>query len=313
MKVAIFHTEFAYSGGAERMTFEQIDYLKKKEHKVVCFTAFVDRTECFPGRIKKYDIRQILPEFLNKIVPHDLMIVATTLAFPLFLFSFKRYDIFLGENHVAPWWAFMASLVSRKPYITYHNYPLSITYPRQIDKTARRNTLIVDLLVRIVNPLIVFIDKLAVSSADLSFADGKHAKDVCKKAYGKNFVDCPGGAAPGKFNKKILNSRYSGSITVAKKVIKKPYILVTNRHFPAKKLEWGIEVFSKLTQQNSEISLVIAGAPTTYTERLKRLTKELNLEKRVVFPGLVTGSELSKLYQNTLVYIYTAPEEDFGL
>lgn len=312
-RIVIFHPEFAYSGGAEKMTFEQIDYLKKKGYKVRCFTAFVDKRRCFPNRIENYDIRQILPNFLNKIIPHDLMIMATTLAFPMFIFSFKNYDVYLGENQAACWWAFFASFFWRKPFLTYQNYPTSFVYPREIDKNVQRNTFIVDLLISILKPLIVPLDKFVIRSADVSFANGEHAKSVCKRAYGRKFVNCPGGTKLGVFTKSIFSRRYSGSISVNRLKVKKPYILVINRHFPAKRLEYGIEVLSRLAKSYPQLTMVIVGPSTAYTKKLKSLVKKYRLDKKVVFPGLVVGKEVNKLYQNALVYIYTAPEEDFGL
>lgn len=313
LNICVFHTEFAYSGGAEKLIFHQMDYLQNKGGKVTCYTAFVDKDNCFPEEITKYDIRQILPTFLNKIIPHDLMIVATTLAFPFYIYLFKKHDIFLGENQAGPWWAFMAAFFWRKTFFTYQSYPTTLTYPREIDKEAKRNTFITDSILKLFKIPIISFDKFVLRKAKVCFANGEYVKKILEKVYGRKFVDCPAGTKLGVFNEKIFKRRYSGSLLVAGKKLGKPYILITNRHFPAKRLDFGIRIMSKLKDQKSNVNLVITGREREYTKKLEKMVKKLRLEKNVTFTGLVSEQEISMLYQNALVYIYTAPEEDFGM
>lgn len=302
MRIAIFHTEFAYSGGAEKLIFNQIDYLKRKGWEIDCFAAFVDETNCFPNIIKNYNIRQILPKFLNSIIPHDLVIIATILSFPLYIFSLKKYDIFLGENQAGPWLAAMPASFWRKPYVTYQPYPTTVTYSRGVDKKERRNTFFVDFLLALLKPIIVSIDKKVIRTADTCLANGEYAKRVLEKVYERKFVNCPGAAVRGKFAKRMFEDRF-----------RNPYLLITNRHFPAKRLDYGIRLLSKLKTKSAELKLLITGAETEYTNELKKLAKKLKVDQRVIFTGLVDEKRLDALYDGALVYIYTAPEEDFGM
>lgn len=315
MKICIFHTEFVYAGGAEKLIFQQIDYLQLRGWEVVCFTAFVDRVNCYPDEIKRYEIKQILPEFLNKFIPHDFMIILSTFLFLLTLLRYRDFDLYLGENQVGPWWAAAASFFWRKPYITYQNYPTRITYPRKIDEGARRNMLIIELILVCFKLPLVYLDKLIIRRARVAFGNGSYAIRVLRLAYSREFVNCPAGAKRGKFNRQIFNERLRGYIKVNQEVIKKPYVLITNRHFPAKKLEWGIELLSKLKIKSEKLTvgLVITGAVTGYTEELQSRANIFNVADRVIFTGLVKEQELAVLYRSALIYIYTAPEEDFGL
>ena len=312
-KIAIFHTEFAYSGGAERLIFRQIDLLKKKGWDVTCFSAFIDEDECYPKVISNYPIKQILPEFINSFVPHDVMIALTTLLFPLFITHYSSFDLFLGENQASPWWAFAAARFWRKPFATYQNYPTTLVAPRKIDKGKRRNSFFINFLMEIFKKPIILFDRFVIKNADISFADGEYAKAVCEKAYKKEFINCPGGTDIGQFNKEIFSKRYSGELRFGNIKVTKPYILITNRHFPAKRIDYGIKLISKIKNQISNIRLIITGSETDHTVSLKALAKKLKVDNRVIFTDLVDEKDLERLYRNALIYIYTAPEEDYGL
>ncbi len=90
--------------------------------------------------------------------------------------------------------------------------------------------------------------------------------------------------------------------------IAKPYLLVTNRHFAQKKFEYAIEALKFLS---SDVQLVIAGEPTEYTKELQK--KYVSEKKHITFVGLLSESELDKAYAYAAVYLYPAPEEDFGM
>jgi len=284
MKIAIFHPEFAYSGGAERMTFEQIRYFKKIGWEVDCFTAFIDRKNCYPDKIGMYEIYQVLPEVLNKIIPHQVMVVLATFCFPLTfpaycLLHSTYYNFFFGSNQAAPWWAFFASKMFRKPFAVYLNYPVRL------------------------RGLLMVVDKFIVKQANTCFADGKFARLMCEKTYGRKFINCPGGVDGEKFSRKIWEARW-----------RDPYILITNRHFPAKRIDYGIKILKSLdTGLMPPVTLKITGAQTKYTQTLKKLVKKYKLGNRVKFLDLVTDKDLRTLYSGALVYLYTAPSEDFGL
>jgi glycosyltransferase involved in cell wall biosynthesis len=46
---------------------------------------------------------------------------------------------------------------------------------------------------------------------------------------------------------------------------------------------------------------------------LKSLVSELGLENAVLFLGPISEEELQSLYEGAAVYVYPAPEEDFGM
>lgn len=58
---------------------------------------------------------------------------------------------------------------------------------------------------------------------------------------------------------------------------------------------------------------MITGKPTFYTQDLSRLAQKLKVYDRVYFTGLVNEKNLRELYLQAIVYLYTSPEEDFGM
>jgi glycosyltransferase involved in cell wall biosynthesis len=61
------------------------------------------------------------------------------------------------------------------------------------------------------------------------------------------------------------------------------------------------------------VQLVVPGPFTAYTGELVRLIKEVGLEETVILTGQIGEAMLLRLYAEAAVYVYPAPEEDFGM
>ncbi|OGM04423.1 hypothetical protein A2124_05520 [Candidatus Woesebacteria bacterium GWB1_37_5] len=66
-------------------------------------------------------------------------------------------------------------------------------------------------------------------------------------------------------------------------------------------------------QKHPDYILVITGQETDYTNEIKLLVRRLNLKGKVEFLGYVNERHINMLYKNSALYLYTAPEEDFGM
>ena len=95
--------------------------------------------------------------------------------------------------------------------------------------------------------------------------------------------------------------------------IRRPYVLLTNRHYPQKRFDLAIRAMQEVRIHHPKVMLVIPGPATSHTASLQALTSELNLGDSVVFLGAITEDELNRLYEGAAVYVYPAPEEDFGM
>src|SRR2546428_3842027 len=110
-----------------------------------------------------------------------------------------------------------------------------------------------------------------------------------------------------------VNARFSGRLTINGYPIRRPYVLLTNRHYPQKRFDLAIRAMQEVRKRHPRVQLVIPGPATSHTADLKALTAELNLNDAALFLGAVTEDELQKLYEGAAVYVYPAPEEDFGM
>lgn len=319
LKIAIFHLAFIYSGGGEKLVLEQARGLEKRGHEVTIFTPVVDRKKCFPDIINQFEIKTFLPN-LPSFVPQweAFQVLLTCVLAPFLAYRFRSFDVILAANQPSPWLAFWVKKFFGVPYVAYLAQPTRFLHPRKIDKEtglifAGRTTFSpATYLMKIAKPFAHWADKVSIKGADLVLANGEYVKGRLEETYGIKAISCPAGAYP---SDKPLNyaDRFFGTLKLADKTILRPFILLTNRHFPQKRFEYAITTLPAILKDNPDVSLVITGQETDYTRDLKNLVKQLSLEGKVIFLGLVKEKDLEKLYSQAAVYVYTAPEEDFGM
>jgi glycosyltransferase involved in cell wall biosynthesis len=110
-----------------------------------------------------------------------------------------------------------------------------------------------------------------------------------------------------------VEARFSGGLTVNGYPIRRPYVLLTNRHYPQKRFDLAIRAVDEVRKRHPRMQLIIPGPPTSHTATLKALVTEMGLEDAVLFLGPISEEELLTLYEGAAVYVYPAPEEDFGM
>jgi len=315
LKIAIFHLAFFYSGGGEKLILEEIKALKKNGHEVDCFSPVVEKKLCFPDIIGGYKIKSFFPR-LPKIIEHQetLEIVLACLFFPFIALKFSKYDVVLGANQPGPWFAWLVNKIAKVPYVIYLAQPTRILYPRKIDQSEgvwlKSRARIFPILVKLTRPFIKWIDKVSIRGAEVMLVNGSFMVRILKKVYQRDAVECPAGA---NVIKKIVKNRWQGEEKVNGRNIKKPYILITNRHFPHKRFEYAIKAMVDISKIFKDTKLIITGNYTEYTHALIKFVKDLGLQDKIVFTGFIKEEDLPRLYANACVYVYTSPEEDFGM
>lgn len=314
-RIAIFHFGFFYSGGGEKLVLQEIDGLRKAGFEVDCYTTVFNKKTSFPDIIDNYPIKTLLPQLPTWFYHREvLQILASCLFVPFVFWRFLKYDIFFGANQPGPWFAFVLSKILHKPYFIYLAQPTRVLYPRKVDLETglwvHKRSNVFTFLTRIFRPFIVWADSISIGMAKIAFANGAYIQSVLKRVYGRNFVNNPAGVET-KFLKN--NNRLQGSLKIRRQKIQKPYLLLTNRHFPQKKFEYAVLALPLIYKEVPNVSLVVTGRSTSYTSSLKELVAELGLVDKVHFVGLIKEAEIKVLYANAACYVYTAVEEDFGL
>lgn len=319
-KVAIFHCGFVYSGGGERIVLEQARGLKKRGYQVEVFVPTIDKKISYDQFLTELNVKTFLPTLTEKLPFRDaLRMVVSSLLAPVLALRFQDVDLFFGANQPGAWIAYSMAKVLGKPYLVYLNQPNRLVYPRQIDKKTgwqtRRDYYLLAWLIKKIKPFIAWADRASFTAAKAMLVNGDYIGQAIRKIYQKPIVLCPGGAHPQAQDELRVNpgSAFQGRLKIKGVKIKKPFILMTNRHEPQKKFEYVIKAMAQVVERVPEVSLVIPGPFTSHTPKLINLTKRLKIDQKTHFLGQISEKELQKLYQEAAVYCYPAPDEDFGL
>jgi len=319
LKIAIFHFGFFYSGGGEKLVLEEIRGLRNLGHEVTCFAPYVDRAGCFPDYPEIAEVKRLLPHPPSWLpLNHAIWVLACCLLIPFMALRFVSFDVLFGANQPAPWFAFVLSRLLKKPYVVYLAQPLRLLHPRKVDeenglRIQDGDQQFVKLVTKYAGLIIDAADRLSVRQADAVLTNGQHVDEWIRQAYGVRSIACAAGCHPARQEALNYERRRVGTIMIGGSSISKPFILLSNRHSPMKRFEYALWAMKAIVRELGSASLVITGQETEYTSQLKYLVQGLGLEKSVTFIGLVSETDLCRLYSEACLYVYTSPEEDFGM
>ena len=319
MKIAIFHLGFFYSGGGEKLVLEEIRGLRALGHEVECFAPYVDRESCYPDYPEIKEVRALLPPPPSWLPMKDpLWVLLSCLLAPIMAPRFKSFDILLGANQPGPWFAFVLSRVLGKPYVIYLAQALRLLHQREVDmqngiRIREGDHRFLMALKRIAGSFIGWADQASTRGAYIVLTNGEHVARWIQKVYGVDSQVCPAGCHPIPVGELDYAFRWKGGMRIGGKRIQKPFILLTNRHSPMKRFEYALWALKAILRVAPQVTLVITGQETEYTNQLRYLVRGMRIESSVHFVGLVPESDLARLYREAAVYVYPSPEEDFGM
>ena len=318
-RVAVFHCGFTYSGGGERIVIEEVLGLRRRGFQVDCYAPTVDASRCYPDLIADVRVRTFLPQ-LPRWFPfrEAVQMAATSLLMPLYAWRFRGVDAIVGCNQPSAWIAWWAARLIDVPYAVYLNQPNRLVYPRNIDRmtgwVVNSDYSLLAAIVLRAKRFVGWADRRSVQEADQLMVNGDYIGDIIRGIYKRDAVDCPAGCHVVNSGYPVpLSSRFSGGLTINGYPIRRPYVLLTNRHYPQKRFDLAIRALALVRKQHPRVQLVIPGPATPHTAELQALVKELGLGDAVLFLGAITEDELQRLYEGAAVYVYPAPEEDFGM
>lgn len=312
MRIAALHLGFFYAGGGERLVLEQVRGLRALGHDVELFAPIIDRDACYAALIDEVGVHALVPRPPAWIPGRvALAVLASCLLAPLLVLRLRRFDVVLAANQPSLWIAWVASLALGTPYVAYLAQPNRVLHPRAVDVEGRSPNLdyrLFSLLARALRPLVDWTDRVSVARASEILANGTYMASVLHRIYGRVPVPCPAGshAVP---ESGLHADRRRGVVQIGDLVIPKPFVLVTNRHFAVKRFDYAISAIREVP----EAHLVVTGAPTAYTKTMRTLAARTGVSDRTIFTGLVPDETLDLLYREAAVYVYPAPEEDYGM
>jgi glycosyltransferase involved in cell wall biosynthesis/uncharacterized membrane protein YbhN (UPF0104 family) len=318
-RIAVFHCGFTYSGGGERIVIEEVLGLRRRGFQVECYAPTVDASRCYPDLLGDVRVRTFLPQ-LPRWFPfrEAIQMAAASLLMPLYAWRFRGVDAIVGCNQPSAWIAWWAARLIDVPYVVYLNQPNRLVYPRNIDRqtgwVANADYRLLAGIVLRATRFVAWADRRSVQEADQLLVNGDYIGDIIRGIYKREAIDCPAGchvAASGF--PRPLEERFGGGLTINGYPIRRPYILLTNRHYPQKRFDLAIRAMAEVRAKHPRVQLVVPGPATAHTAELHALVAELGLSEAVVFLGPISEDELQRLYEGAAVYVYPAPEEDFGM
>jgi glycosyltransferase involved in cell wall biosynthesis/uncharacterized membrane protein YbhN (UPF0104 family) len=318
-RIAVFHCGFTYSGGGERIVIEEVLGLRRRGFDVQCYAPTVDASRCYPDLIGEVRVRTFLPQLpLWFPFREAVQMAATSLLMPLYAWRFRGVDVIVGCNQPSAWIAWWAARLIDVPYVVYLNQPNRLVYPRNIDRqtgwVSNADYRLLAAIVLRATRFVAWADRRSVQEADQLLVNGEYIGDIIRHTYRREAIDCPAGCHVAQSGFPLPSeSRFSGGLTINGYPIRRPYVLLTNRHYPQKRFDLAIRAMAEVRKRHPRAQLVIPGPATSHTASLKSMVNELGLEDAVLFLGPITEDELQALYEGTAVYVYPAPEEDFGM
>ena len=295
-----------YNGGGERTVLNEALGLQARGHEVALYCPTVT-SNCFPELVKKAKIREIC-WWIDKHTPgrDAIGMFLSSIMSPGLAKNFRKYDVILAHSQPSNWLAYQVKRKYKIPYVSYLHQTNRFLYPRKIDQlTGWSSDLNMELLYQIhrMKSLIRRLDSISIKNADQVLVNSEWIEKKVSTCYDLAPEVCYPGVDVQPFQHKI---NYDD-------VLKEPFILSTNRHYPQKGLHLLIQCLKMLIVEYPSIMCVLTGSFTKYTRQLKDYASKLGLEKNMMFTDNLKEYDLLNLYRQAYIYAYTSPEEDFGL
>src|SRR5438477_3853534 len=288
-RIAVFHCGFTYSGGGERIVIEEVLGLRRRGFQVECYAPTVDGSRCYPDLLGEVGVRTFLPQ-LPRWFPfrEAIQMAATSLLMPLYAWRFRDVDAIVGCNQPSAWIAWWAARLIDVPYVVYLNQPNRLVYPRNIDRqtgwVANADYRLLAGIVLRATRFVAWADRRSVQEADQLLVNGDYIGDIIRGIYKREAIDCPAGChvAASGFPRPVAD-RFSGGLTINGYPIRRPYVLLTNRHYPQKRFDLAIRAMAEVRKKHPRAQLVVPGPATSHTASLNSLVAELGMDDAVLF------------------------------
>jgi alpha-1,3/alpha-1,6-mannosyltransferase len=306
IKIAIIHMGLFYNGGGERTVLNEAIGLRARGHEVVIFCPTVT-SNCFPELVKKAVVKEICWWISQDTPGRDAIgMFLSSLMSPVLAKNFRKFDIILAHSQPSNWLAYQVKRKYGIPYVGYLHQTNRFLYPRKIDLiTGWSSDLNMELLYQLhrMKSLIRRLDAISIKFADQVLVNSEWIRKKVNTCYNLDPEVCYPGVNVLPFQHQ---SNYDD-------VLKEPFLLSTNRHYPQKGLHLLIKCLKMLVVEYPSIMCFLTGSYTKYTRQLKEYVSKLSLSKNVIFTNNLKEYDLHNLYRQAYIYAYTSPEEDFGL
>lgn len=114
------------------------------------------------------------------------------------------------------------------------------------------------------------------------------------------------------FNQKLEFTKKELQLLLDKHNLDKPFFIYTGSAYPSKNIETLLRAF-QIVGNKQEIKLVISCARSYFWDKLQLMVNQLDLNEKVILPGLISDEDLQILYAKSQAFIMPSLMEGFGL
>src|SRR5437879_4870608 len=264
----VFHCGFASSGGGERLVIEEVLGLRRRGYDVECYAPTVDASRCYPDLIGEVRVKTFLPQ-LPRWFPfrEAAQMAATSLLMPLYAWRFRGVDAIVGCNQPSAWIAWWAARLMDVPYVVYLNQPNRLVYPRNVDRqtgwVSNADYRLLAAIVLRATRFVAWADRRSIQEADQLLVNGNYIGDIIRTTYRRDAIDCPAGCHVAARGFPLpAESRFAGGLTINGYPIRRPYVLLTNRHYPQNRFDLAIQAILEVRKRHPRVQLVVPGPAT---------------------------------------------------
>src|SRR2546430_595462 len=153
------------------------------------------------------------------------------------------------------------------PYVVYLNQPNRLVYPRNVDRqtgwVSNADYRLLAAIVLRATRFVAWADRRSIQEADQLLVNGNYIGDIIRTTYRRDAIDCPAGCHVAARGFPLpLESRFAGGFTINGYPIRRPYVLLTNRHYPQKRFDLAIRAMLDVRKRHPRVQLVVPGPRT---------------------------------------------------
>jgi len=293
-------------GGQERLMVKEVKYLENKGFDVKILTFKLDKKALFSYEDLDIEVLKaksrigkiiLLRNRLKKLKP-DLVIAQSYWdAEILYLATLFTKIPYMTHIHGTPFW-FDNRLDLRKYGLVFRNIFDEIRNSLYDHKKFIPKNPKISLKDKVMLNILAILNYLAVRKSKKIITLTDQLKWEIKKMYGKDAI-----VSRGCLDPEILSYKPKKDIKKELNLEGKRIILNIGRLDPRKRIDVLIKAFSKLYKKYDDVYLLIGGAGEE-EENLKKLTKDLGIDDRVIFLGYIPEGELFDYYASCDVFAF---------
>ena len=95
--------------------------------------------------------------------------------------------------------------------------------------------------------------------------------------------------------------------------IKNRYLLYVGNSYPHKNLDRLVSAFEIVIKNNPDLLLILVGKIDYFYQKLQKKVEDSVPKDQIIFTNEISDQELTKLYQNALVYVFPSLSEGLGI